>query len=76
MSERQRERAQKVVESFRQLLEQKAIDVIPADDFEQLTLFVQEALVDELHDAAEQVEALAKTMRSDANLSDVGGDLI
>lgn len=72
MSERHRERAQKVVESFRELLEQKALDAIPANDFEQLALFVQEALADELHDAAEQVEELARKMRAEASLSDVG----
>ena len=54
MSERHRERAQKVVESFRELLDEKVRGVIPENDFEQLTIFVQEALADELHDAAEQ----------------------
>lgn len=72
MSERHRERAWKVVESFRELLDQKALDAIPANDFEQLALFVQEALSDELHDASEQVEALARKMRSETNLGDVG----
>lgn len=72
MSERQRERAQKVVQSFRELLDQKALDAIPPNDFEQLTLFVQEALSDELHDAAEQLEELARRMRSETNLGDVG----
>lgn len=72
MTERHRERAQKVVESFRQLLDKKVLEAIPANDFEQLALFVQEALADELHDAAEQVEELAKRMRSGTSLSDVG----
>lgn len=76
MSEQQRERAQKVVESFRGLLDQKALDSIPENDFEQLALYVQEALSDELHDAAERLDELARTMRSDANLSDVGGGFV
>ena len=76
MSERQRERALKVVESFKELLDPKAQDAVPANDFEQLALFVQEALSDELHDAAEQVEELARTMRSGTSLSDVGMDLM
>ncbi|WP_303907684.1 hypothetical protein [Thiohalomonas denitrificans] len=76
MTERHRERAQKVVESFRELLDPNALKAIPANDFEQLALFVQEALSDELHDAAEQVEELARKMRSGTSLSDVGMDLM
>lgn len=72
MTERHRERAEKVVESFRELLDQKVLEAIPTNDFEQLALFVQEALADELHDAAEQVEELAQKMRSGTSLSDVG----
>ncbi len=72
MTERHRKRAQKVVESFRELLDQRVLETIPASDFEQLALFVQEALSDELHDAAEQVEELAHKMRSGTSLSDVG----
>lgn len=72
MSDRQKERARRVVESFKQLLDQKAINTIPANDFDQLALFVEEALCDELHDAAEQLEALARTMRSAASLSEAG----
>ncbi|WP_303904407.1 hypothetical protein [Thiohalomonas denitrificans] len=72
MTERQRDRAQKVVESFRVLLDKKALETIPDNDFEQLALFIQEALSDELHDAAEQVEELARKMRSGTSLSDVG----
>ena len=76
MSERHQERAQKVVESFRDLLNQKALEAIPDNDFEQLSLFVQEALADELHDAAEEVEDLAQKMRAETSLSDVGIDVM
>ncbi|SCZ63107.1 hypothetical protein [Thiohalomonas denitrificans] len=76
MTERQRDRAQKVVESFRVLLDKKTLETIPDNDFEQLALFVQEALSDELHDAAEQVEELARKMRSGTSLSDVGMDVM
>ena len=76
MTEQHQERARKVVESFRELLSKKALDAIPDNDFEQLALFVQEALADELHDAAEQVEDLARNMRADTSLSDVGIDLM
>ncbi len=76
MTERHHERAQKVVESFRRLLDQQALEAIPSNDFEQLALFVQEALSDELYDAAEQVEELARRMRSGTSLSDVGMDLM
>jgi vacuolar-type H+-ATPase subunit E/Vma4 len=72
MSERHRERAEKVVESFRELLDEKVRGVIPDNDFEQLTIFVQEALADELHDAAEQVEELARQMRTNSGLGDIG----
>ncbi len=76
MSERQRERSQKVVASFQGLLDQKVLEMIPENDFEQLALYVQEALADELHDVAEQLEEFARTMRSDASLSDVGVDYV
>ncbi len=76
MSERHRERAEKVVESFRELLDKDVLAAIPPNDFEQLTLFVQEALSDELHDAAEQVEELARSMRAGTSLSDVGMGLM
>ena len=72
MSERHRERAEKVVESFRRLLDKKVLEAIPPSEFEQLQLFVREALSDELHDAAEQVEQLAKQMRHGRGLGDVG----
>lgn len=72
MSERHRERAEKVVESFRRLLDRKVREAIPPSEFEQLALFVREALSDELHDAAEQVEQLAKQMRSGTGLGDIG----
>lgn len=72
MSERHQERAQKVVESFRELLDKKVLEAIPPNDFEQLAIIVQEALSDELHDAAEQVEALAHKMRSGTGLGDIG----
>jgi len=76
MTQQHQERAQKVVESFRELLNQKALEAIPDNDFEQLSLFVQEALSDELHDAAEQVEDLARKMQSDTSMSDVGIDIM
>lgn len=72
MNERHQERAQKVVESFRELLEQKALDAISDNEFEQLAIFVQEALADELHDAAEQVEELARKLRAGATQEEVG----
>lgn len=76
MTERHRERAEKVVESFRELLDKQALEAIPANDFEQLAIFVREALSDELHDAAEQVEELARQMRSGTSLSDLGIDYL
>lgn len=74
MSERHRERARKVVESFREMLDRKALDAIPDSDFEQLALFIQQALSDELHDAAEQVEELGRKLRSGTGMSDAGMD--
>lgn len=76
MTERHQERAQKVVESFRELLDPAIREAIPANDFEQLSLFIQEALSDELHDVAEQVEELAQDLRSGTSMSDVGMGLM
>lgn len=72
MTERHRERAQKVVDSFKALLDPGALDAIAPSEFEQLSLIVQQALSEELHDAAEQVEALAHKLRSGTSMSDVG----
>lgn len=72
MTKLHQERAHRVVESFRALLDKTALEAIPESDFEQLSLIVQQALSEELHDAAEQVEALAHKMRSGTSMSDVG----
>ncbi|MFO7592837.1 MAG: hypothetical protein R6X15_02170 [Pseudomonadota bacterium] len=72
MTARQHERANKVVESFRAVLDKKALEAIPDSDFEQLSLIVQQALSEELQDAAEEVEALAHKLRAGTVMGDVG----
>jgi len=72
MTERHQERAKKVVESFRAVLDEKALETISDSELEQLALIVQQALAEELHDAAEQVEGLAHKLRSGTSLDDVG----
>lgn len=72
MTQRHQERARKVVDSFKALLDEKALEAIPASEFEQLSLIVQQALSEELHDAAEEVEALAHKLRAGTSMEDVG----
>lgn len=72
MSNRHQERAQQVIASFKELLDEPALKAISDAQFKELELLVREAIADELHNAAEQVEDLAHRMRAEVELPNLG----
>jgi DNA-binding NarL/FixJ family response regulator len=70
--ERHRVRSQKVVETFKASLDEYVMKMIPDSEFEELALMIQEAISDELHNAAELVENVAQQIRSESDLPELG----
>jgi hypothetical protein len=72
MADRHRERAEKVIASFKALIDEPALEAISDAQFKELELLVRKAIADELHHAAEQVEDLAHRLRADVELPNLG----
>lgn len=72
MVNRHQERAQQVVASFKDLIDEPARTTISDAQFKELELLVRSAISDELHNAAERVEDLARSLRSEVELFNLG----
>jgi hypothetical protein len=72
MVNRHQERAQQVIASFKELIDEPALTAISDAQFKQLELLVRGAIADELHIAAEQVEDLAGRLRAEVELFNLG----
>lgn len=72
MINRHQERAQQVVASFKELIDEPALKAISDAQFKELELLVREAIADELHNAAEKVEELAHKLRAEVELPNLG----
>lgn len=72
MINRHQERAQQVVASFKELIDEPALKAISDAQFKELELLVREAIADELHNAAEKVEELARKLRAEVELPNLG----
>lgn len=72
MVNRHQARAQQVVASFKAALDKPVLEAISKAQFEELELLVREALSEELHTAAEQVEELAQRLRAEVELPNLG----
>ena len=72
MKDRHRARAEKVVASFKDMLDEPALREISQADFNMLQLMVEEAISDELHNAAEMVEDVARQLRSISDIPESG----
>ncbi len=68
MVNRHQERAQHVVASFSELLDAPAREAITAAQYKELEILVRQAIADELHHAAEQVEDLGHRLRAEVEL--------
>ncbi len=63
MNDKPSEKAEAVVRSFRKLLDTKTQELIGDARFEELTLFIQAAISEELTAAADQVEKVVRSIR-------------
>lgn len=72
IKQRQRERAGAVVESFKGMLDPPAAKALSEADFRELQLMVEEAIADELHNAAEMVEDVARRLRAMSDIPESG----
>lgn len=72
IKQRHRERAEAVVESFRGILDPPALQALADADFRELQLMVEEAIADELHNAADMVEDVARRLRSMSDIPESG----
>ncbi len=72
MSELRTELAQKVVKGFRDRLSVETRDSIGDTHFEDLSLLIQDAIAEALNEAAERVEHVAHTLRSEAGGRELG----
>ena len=65
MSDRQTERAEKVVQRFKDLLGTERRGQIQDSEFNELVLLVRTAISEELELSADEIEALAKKIRAE-----------
>jgi hypothetical protein len=72
VANRHEQRAEQVIASFKELLDEPAHTAISEAQFQELQILVREAIADELHAAAEQVEELARKLRADVELPTLG----
>jgi hypothetical protein len=72
MTNRHQQRAEQVVASFKEMLDKPALAAISPAQLEELEILIREAIADELHDAAEQVEDLARKLRAEVELPSLG----
>lgn len=64
MTDRHQERAEKVVATFKALLDASVQEHISDAQFEHLAIAIREALAEEVHDVARQLEELARGLRA------------
>ncbi len=72
VSNRHQERAQQVIASFVELLDEPAREAISKTQYKELEILIREAIADELHNVAEQVEDLARRLRAEVELPNIG----
>ena len=63
--------ADKVIAAFKLELNEDALKCITDDQFEKLSLMIQEALSDEKRDIAEMVEELVRKLKADSEVPDI-----
>jgi hypothetical protein len=72
MPERHEETARRVVKSFKEALDPRALQAITDDEFRELEILVQEALAEELHTAADRMDDVVRRLRSESDLPQLG----
>ena len=72
MANRHHQRADKVVAEFKEIIGEAACSRIPDSNFQDLTLLIRDAITDELLAAAELIETVARKIRSETDLNELG----
>ena len=72
MADRHQELAQKVVNTFKQSLSDQVREQITDAQFNELALMIREAISEELKEAAELMDAIAKKLRSQTDDQELG----
>jgi hypothetical protein len=72
MANRHHQRADKVVAEFKEIIGEAACAGISNAHFEDLALLIRDAITDELLEAAELIEIVARKIRSDTDLHEIG----
>lgn len=72
MSNRYHQRADEVVTAFKDIIGESACKQISDAHFQDLTLLIRDAISDELLAAAELVEKLARHLRSETDILELG----
>ena len=72
MADRHQELAQKVVNTFKQSLSDQVREQITDAQFNELALMIREAISEELKEAAELIDAIAKKLRSQTDDQELG----
>jgi len=72
MANRHHQRADKVVAEFKEILGESTCAGISDAHFEDLTLLIRDAITDELLAAAEQILEVARKIKSDTDLNEIG----
>jgi hypothetical protein len=72
MTNRHHQRADKVVAEFKEIIGESTCTRISDAHFQDLTLLIRDAISDELLAAVELIEKVAKKIRSDTDLNEIG----
>lgn len=72
MSDRYRERAGKVVAAFQAAIDAEVRERITKAEYEELTLWIQEAMAEAVGDAAEEMDAVLRRLRAEAEKPGLG----
>ena len=72
MTIRHQEMAEKIVETFKQSLDENVAKQITEAQYTALTLMVKEAMGDEARFAAEQLEKIIQKLRAESEKPDLG----
>ena len=72
MKHENHDRSQNVVEKFRIGLSEDAQSEVGENNFEKLTLLINEALQEDRKEAADKIEEVLKSLRKDIDIPELG----
>ena len=72
MTNRHHQRADKVVDEFKEIIGESTCAKISGAHFQDLTLLIRDAISDEMLAAADLIEKVARKIRSDTDFNELG----